>query len=154
MPFEFFQSRASESNPLKIDALGLDLTVRIPPGATGGELTLIETVNAPGFGPPEHRHPETEIFRVLQGRYLFQVDGRRFEAGEGDVICVPGGAAHAFVNITDEPAKQLVLITPGMDAQAFFLGLKEALATKPSRDELNVFGRNWSVEFLGPPLKP
>jgi quercetin dioxygenase-like cupin family protein len=154
MAFEFFQSRTDESKSLKIEALGLDLAVRVPPGVTGGELTLLETVNAPGFGPPLHRHRETEIFRVLEGRYLFQVDDKRFEAGEGDVVSVPGGAVHAFVNITDKPAKQLVLMLPGMDARAFFLGLSEVFLTKPSRDELNAFGKPWGVEFLGPPLSP
>ena len=110
MPFQFFQSPVGEDNPLKIPALGLELAVRVPPNVTGGELTLLETVNAPGFGPPLHRHRETEIFRVLEGCYRFQVDNKEFEAREGDVVSVPGGAAHAFVNITDKPARQLVLI--------------------------------------------
>jgi quercetin dioxygenase-like cupin family protein len=152
MPFQFFQSPVGHAKSLKIGALGLDLTVRLAPDVSGGELALFETVNAPGFGPPLHRHREAEIFRVLEGRYLFQVDDRRFEAGEGDLVSVPGGAAHAFVNITDRPAQQLVLMLPGMDAHAFFLGLSEVLLTKPSRDDLNAFGKPWGVEFLGPPL--
>jgi quercetin dioxygenase-like cupin family protein len=152
MPFEFFQSLASDCKPLKIEALGLDLTVRVPPSVTGGELTLLETVNSPGYGPPLHRHRETEIFRVLEGRYLFQVNDTRFEAGVGDVVSVPGGAVHAFINITDKPARQLVLMLPGMDAHAFFLGLSEVFLTKPGRDDLNAFGKPWGVEFLGPPL--
>jgi quercetin dioxygenase-like cupin family protein len=152
MPFQFFQSPADDVKPLKIGALGLELAVRLPPNTSGGELTLLETVNAPGFGPPLHRHREAEIFRVLEGRYLFQVDDKRFEAAVDDVVSVPGGAAHAFVNITDRPARQLVLMLPGMDAQAFFLGLGEVFLTKPSRDDLNAFGKPWGVEFLGPPL--
>jgi quercetin dioxygenase-like cupin family protein len=152
MPFKFYQSPIGQANPLKIEALGLDLTVRLPPDVTGAELTVLETVNAPGFGPPLHRHRETEIFRVLEGRYLFQVDEKQFEAGAGDIVSVPGGAAHAFVNITDRPARQIVLMLPGMDAHAFFLGLSKILSTKPSRDELNAFGDPWGVEFLGPPL--
>jgi quercetin dioxygenase-like cupin family protein len=152
VPFQFFQSPVEQIKSLKIEALGLDLAVRLPPSVSGGELTLLETVNAPGFGPPLHLHRETEIFRVLEGRYLFQVDDRRFEAGEGDVVSIPGGAAHAFVNVTHKPARQLVLMLPGMDAQAFFLGLSEVFLTKPSRDDLNSFGKPWGVEFLGPPL--
>ena len=93
MPFEFFRSPVDDSRPLKIEALGLDLAVRVPPGVTGGELDFAETVNAPGFGPPLHRHRETEIFRVLEGRYLFQVDDKQFEAGEGDVVSVPAAPA-------------------------------------------------------------
>ena len=106
MTFQFFHSPAGQVKSLKIEALGLDMAVRMPPDVTGGELTVLETANAPGFGPPLHRHRETEIFRVLEGRYLFQVDDKQFEAGEGDVVTVPGGAVHAFVNVTDRPARQ------------------------------------------------
>jgi quercetin dioxygenase-like cupin family protein len=138
---------------VKIPALGLELTVRLPPEASGQTLTVIETTNAPGFGPPLHRHGETEVFRVLEGRYLFEVNGRRFEAAAGDVISVPGGAAHTFLNITPKPARQLVMILPAMDAQRFFVDLGQLIADgRPDQDALNHFGNSWGVEFLGPPL--
>ncbi|MCU1222093.1 MAG: cupin protein [Edaphobacter sp.] len=153
MPFQFFHSLPDDPSVLKIPALGLELTVRLPPEASANELAIIETTNAPGFGPPLHRHSETEIFRVLEGRYLFEVDGKRFEAGTGEVISVPGGVAHTFVNITDKPAHQLVIMQPGMDAYGFFSGLGETFAKgHPDRDALNIFGKPWGVEFLGPPL--
>jgi quercetin dioxygenase-like cupin family protein len=95
----------------------------------------------PGFGPPLHRHGETEIFRVLEGRYLFEVNGRRFEAASGDTLSVPGGDAHAFVNLTDKPARQLVMILLAMDAARFFTELGQFLKGKPDRDALNVFGK-------------
>src|ERR1700679_355031 len=153
MPFQFFRSTTNDLPIVEIAAIGLELAVRLPPETSGGALTIIETTNAPGFGPPLHRHGETEVFRVLEGRYLFEVDGQRFEAGAGDVISVPGGTAHTFVNITDKPARQLVMILPAMDAQRFFLGLGEILGTgKPDQAALNAFGKVWGVEFLGPPL--
>jgi quercetin dioxygenase-like cupin family protein len=153
MPFQFFHSTNDGLPVVKIPAIGLELAVRLPPEASGDALTVIETTNAPGFGPPLHRHHETEVFRVLEGRYLFEVDGQRFEAGTGDVISVPGGVAHTFVNITDKPAHQLVMILPAMDAQAFFLGLGEIMGKgKPDREALNAFGKAWGVDFLGPPL--
>jgi quercetin dioxygenase-like cupin family protein len=153
MPFQLFRSAANDASIVKIPALGLDLTVKLPPEASGQTLTVIETTNAPGFGPPLHRHHETEVFRILEGRYLFEVDGKRFEAGSGELISVPGGVAHAFVNITDQPARQLIMILPGMDAQKFFVELGQILGRgKPSQDALNLFGKPWGVEFLGPPL--
>jgi quercetin dioxygenase-like cupin family protein len=152
--FQFFRPR-SEAPALAIPGLGLELLVLLPVDASGKALTVIETSNAPGFGPPLHRHGETEVFRVLEGRYLFEVDGQQFEAGTGEVIAVPGGTAHAFVNITDKPARQLVIIVPGMDALGFFLGLSKVFARgRPDRDTLNAFGKPWDVEFLGPPLSP
>lgn len=154
MNFTFFRSSPDDA-PIRIPAMGLDLFVRLPPSASGGGMTIIETINAPGFGPPLHRHHETEIFRVLAGRYLYQSDGQQFHAAEGDVVCIPGGAAHCFVNVTDSPARQLVIMQPGMDAAAFFTGLGEIMkGGPPPRDVLNQFGAPWGVDFLGPPLKP
>ena len=152
MPFQLFHSTDQNSRSLKIPALGLELTVRLSPYTSGMALTVMETCSAPGFGPPLHRHVETEVFRVLEGRYLFEVDGQRFEAGAGEWISVPGGTAHAFINITEQTARQIVLILPGMDAFGFFTGLGEVFANgRPSRDALNDFGKPWGVEFLGPP---
>lgn len=153
MTFSPWQSRRDEDT-IQIPAIGLDLRVRLPNRASGGELEMIETVNAPGFGPPLHRHPETEIFRVLRGRYRYQVGDRSFFAEEGDVISVPGGTAHAFVNVTDTPAEQLILILPGIDAAAFFTELGDVMKTgMPTKEVLNDFGKRWNVEFLGPPLR-
>jgi quercetin dioxygenase-like cupin family protein len=150
--FSFLHSKHEEP-PILIPAIGLDLRVRVPIEAAGGVLTSIETTNAPGFGPPLHRHREAEIFYVLEGRYLFEVDGKRFTAEVGDVVSVPGGAAHAFVNITDTPARQFIQIVPAFDAKAFFLGLGDVMRNgRPDAATLNAFGRQWRVEFLGPPL--
>jgi quercetin dioxygenase-like cupin family protein len=153
MTFRFVHSTREET-PILIPQIGLTLRVCVPPETTGGALTSIETINAPGFGPPLHRHPETEVFYVLEGRYLFEVDGTRFTVETGDVITAPGGAAHTFVNITDKPARQLIQIIPGLDAVAFFQGLGNVMRDgKPDQAALNAFGARWQVEFLGPPLK-
>jgi uncharacterized RmlC-like cupin family protein len=118
-------------------------------------MTIIETINAAGFGPPLHRHHEAEVFRVMEGAYLFEVDGHRFRAETGEVIYVPGGAVHAFLNVSDHPSRQMVMILPGIDAERFFLGLAEVLASPhPDRAALDAFGMPWGVEFLGPPLTP
>ena len=152
MTIQMSHSKATEE-VIKIPAIGLELGVRVDPSTTGGAFCFIDTVNAPGFGPPRHRHKETEVFRVMEGRYLFEVDGARFYADEGDVVTVPGGAAHAFVNVTDRPARQYILIAPGLDARAFFLGLADVMRDgRPDTAALNVFAKTWDVEFLGPPL--
>jgi uncharacterized cupin superfamily protein len=131
----------------------LSLRVCVPPDTTGGVLTSIETINAPRFGPPLHRHRETEVFYVLEGRYLFEVDGKRFTGETGDVVTAPGGCAHTFVNITSAPARQFIQILPGLDAVAFFRGLGDVMRDgKLDQDALNAFGKTWQVEFLGPPL--
>ncbi len=153
MPFSFWHSDQN-AEPLFIPAIGLELRVRLPGAASGGEMTLIETQNAPGFGPPLHRHREVEVFRVLAGRYLYVVDGVRFYAETGDVVSVPGGAAHTFINVADTPGRQLIAILPALDAAAFFTELGGVMKDGvPDKTALNIFGEKWGVEFLGPPLK-
>ncbi|GAB4072172.1 cupin domain-containing protein [Ancylobacter sonchi] len=154
MSFAFLHASADQA-PIDIPAIGLSLRVPLPPTSSDGSVTAIETVNAPGFGPPLHRHRETEIFRVLEGRYLYECDGHRFEAVAGDVVTIPGGSAHGFVNIGEAPARQFILILPGLDAVGFFTGLAEVMRHgMADRAALAGFGEKWGVEFLGPPLRP
>jgi quercetin dioxygenase-like cupin family protein len=121
MSISFVHSKGADP-PIAIPAIGLDLFVRMAPAASSGAFSIIETINAPGKGP-RHRHPEAEIFRVLEGRYVYEMDGRRFYAETGDVVSIPGGAEHGFVNVTDKPARQFILIVPALDAAAFFTEL-------------------------------
>jgi quercetin dioxygenase-like cupin family protein len=154
MSIAFTLSRGTEA-PIAIPAIGLELHVRVPPVASGGEFCFIETTNAPGAGPPRHRHPQAEIFRVIEGRYLYEVDGRRFFADAGDVVAIPGNAVHGFVNVGNRPARQYILIAPALDATAFFTELAGVMQDGvPDRQALNAFGIKWQVEFMGPPVSP
>ena len=152
MSIRYVHYKGAEA-PIRIPAIGLDLRVPIAPATTEGAFSVIETINAPGFGPPRHRHPEAEIFRVLEGRYLYEIDGRRFYANEGDVVSIPGGVEHGFVNVGDSPARQYIIIAPALDAAAFFGELGDVMKNGvPDRFALNSFGAKWRVEFLGPPV--
>lgn len=152
MSISFIHSKGADP-PIAIPAIGLGLIVHMSPSASGGAFSIIETINAPGKGPPRHKHSEAEIFRVLEGRYLYEMDGRRFYAETGDVISIPGCAEHGFVNVTDKPARQYILSAPALDASAFFTELADVMRNGvPDKAALNRFGAKWRVEFLGPPL--
>jgi uncharacterized cupin superfamily protein len=101
-----------------------------------------------------HRHErETEIFHVLKGRYLFEVDGEQTVAAAGMTVVAHVGNTHRFVNVDDEPSQMLVLIMPGLDAAAFFAELGSVMKNGiPAHGTLQKFGDKWGVEFLGPPL--
>ncbi|MTI42048.1 quercetin dioxygenase-like cupin family protein [Roseibium hamelinense] len=152
MTWLFSHTHADEP-AVKIPEIGLEMRVRLDPAWNDGQMTIIETNNAPGFGPPLHRHRETEIFHVLNGAYLYEVDGRRFTARTGDVVTIPGGCAHAFRNETDAIASQLVIICPGLDATGFFTGLADVMkGGHLDKKTLNSFSKKWQIEFLGPPI--
>src|ERR1700753_1350569 len=139
---------------VSVPEIGLELRVCTPPDFMGKGLEVIETINAPGYGPPLHKHSEAEVFYILQGRYLFEVDGRRFEAKMGDTVVANSGVPRRFVNIDKHPSKQLVMIVPGFDALAFFTQLGTAMKGGRLDDRTKqVFSTQWDVDFLGPPLQ-
>jgi quercetin dioxygenase-like cupin family protein len=153
MPFEIYHSPASTASIVNIPALGMGLMVRLPQQKTDGSVIVFESVNEPGFGPPLHRHRQTEIFRVLEGEYLYEVDGRRFMAVPGDMVTIPGGVAHTFTNTSGSSSRQLVVMLPAMDAVAFFRGLGQVMADYgKDREALAAYGAPWGMEFLGPPI--
>lgn len=62
---------------------------------------------APGkaSGPKGTDHPQSEqVLLVLDGEVVAEVGGRRRTLKAGDVVVVPAGAAHRFVNEGDAPA--------------------------------------------------
>ncbi len=66
-------------------------------------------------GPPPHRHPDEEIFYVLQGEFEFILNdlGNPFRALAGSVVHVPPNALHTFKNVGSSAGKMVVLLSPG-----------------------------------------
>ena len=60
-----------------------------------------------GSGPGPHRHPYDEIQFIQQGRGVWTVDGKTFEAGAGDVLVIKAGEVHGFRCIGEEPLVQV-----------------------------------------------
>jgi quercetin dioxygenase-like cupin family protein len=61
----------------------------------------------PGTGPGLHRHPYEETFIIEEGSATFTVDGESIEAQAGQIIVVPAGAAHGFVNSGEGVLRQV-----------------------------------------------
>jgi mannose-6-phosphate isomerase-like protein (cupin superfamily) len=56
-------------------------------------------VNAPpGGGPKLHRHPYEEVFVVQEGNATFTAGEETIEVSGGQVVVVPAGVPHKFVN--------------------------------------------------------
>ena len=70
----------------------------------GGASASCFVVSAqPGRGASLHRHPYDEIFVLLEGEVRMWVDGEQIEAHGGQIVVVPAGAAHKFVNSGSGP---------------------------------------------------
>jgi quercetin dioxygenase-like cupin family protein len=64
----------------------------------GASVSVIVVDAPPGGGPRLHRHPYEEVFVVQEGSATFTAGDDVIEAMGGQVIVVPAGVAHKFVN--------------------------------------------------------
>jgi mannose-6-phosphate isomerase-like protein (cupin superfamily) len=65
-------------------------------------------VNAPpGGGPALHRHKYDEIIVIQEGRATCVTSDKRSEVKAGDIIVIPAGTPHSFVNSGDGPLRQI-----------------------------------------------
>jgi Cupin domain len=53
---------------------------------------------SPGSGPKLHKHPYEEVFVVQEGNATFTAGDEVIEVSGGQVVVVPAGVAHKFVN--------------------------------------------------------
>jgi hypothetical protein len=88
------------------------------------------------------------------------VDGRAISASAGTCVPVPDGAVHACRNAGTEPARLLVINSPGRDHEAFFSeagdpvlpGTRELPPSSGAPDipRLVEIGRRHGLEYLLP----
>lgn len=116
-------------------------TIKTSGAETGGALAVIEGVVPPDHGPPPHiHHREDEAFYVIDGDVEFHADGQSFRAGPGDWITLAKGSLHTFRNVSDRPARLLILVTPA-GLEDFFLEIgRPALdgedASEPTAEDI------------------
>jgi quercetin dioxygenase-like cupin family protein len=60
--------------------------------------SIYRSVVVPGSGPARHSHPYDEVFVIEAGQGRFEVAGQFVGAVAGDIVIVPAGQLHAFVN--------------------------------------------------------
>ena len=138
--------------PLNI--FGNQIRVKLAGADTDGNWAIMEDQAQPQAGPPLHRHSrEDEWFYVLEGEYLFEVDGVQMRTCAGGSVYAPRGTAHTFQNVGATPGRMLVAVQPaGLDA--FFADLDSAMRDMREPDMsviAPVFAKH-GIELLGPPL--
>ncbi len=73
----------------------------------GTAISMIFVDAAPGRGPSLHKHDYAEVLIVQEGTASFRVNDEEVEIGAGQVVVVPPGVAHGFVNSGDGPLRQI-----------------------------------------------
>jgi quercetin dioxygenase-like cupin family protein len=89
---------------------------------SGGSATAFECeVPANAVMSAAHSHDDfDETNYGLAGATTFTVDGERRELHPGEVVFIPRGAVHAFENRSDDEAKFLAVVTPGILGPDYF----------------------------------
>jgi len=80
---------------------------------TGGQLTLVEVTEPPGYEAPLHvHHHDDEGFWVLEGDVTFQIGDMTIEAHEGDYAFGPRDIPHRYT-VGDAGCRLLFIMVPG-----------------------------------------
>jgi mannose-6-phosphate isomerase-like protein (cupin superfamily) len=75
--------------------------------------SLAEAVVPAGFKALLHRHNRSEeIYHIIEGAGLMNVDEKQFEVTVGDTVCILPGEAHSVKNNGDVPLKILCCCSP------------------------------------------
>jgi quercetin dioxygenase-like cupin family protein len=108
---------------------GIDVQFLVDAEDSGGTTTAFISRVAPGAQtPPAHKHDDwDETVYCTKGTMTYVVDGEKIELAEGDAICVRRGQVHKFDNHTSEDAWMLVVSTPGLFEEDYFLSVAEIL---------------------------
>ncbi len=117
----------------------------------GGAAVFVQTV-APAGGPPAHFHRDTdEFFFVLEGELAVWVGGDEATLRPGMSATLPRGVVHRFDNVTERPAKVLVVVTPGSGAR-FFDDIDRARLQLPQdMDRLEAIVARHDIQFADKP---
>jgi quercetin dioxygenase-like cupin family protein len=116
---------------------------------SGGQVSVIETAPPPGAGPPLHHHDFDEAFYVLDGELTFRLRDETLVAHAGDLVFAPRGAPHTFANLSDAPARQLIVCTPAGFERYFARMAAESQGIDPPDWALQPIPE---VTHVGPPL--
>ena len=114
-----------------IHAGPIEIRFRLQSEQTAGALTVFEfLVPAQARVPVPHSHEAfDETVYGLEGTMSWTLDGRQVEVGPGEVLFIPRGHVHHFVNQDAQPVRQLSVITPGLLGPAYFLDVAQVLQT-------------------------
>jgi quercetin dioxygenase-like cupin family protein len=145
-----------------IGVAGLSIRFLLSGTDTNGSVSIFEFTVPAGQKIPAPAHKNDayeEVLYGIEGVVTWTIDGKTYEVGPGQAVCIPRGAAHRFDNFGDKNAKQLAVITPAIMEPAYFRETRELLAdagktkTPPDVAKMaDIFRRN-GMTIVPPPAQ-
>ena len=116
---------------------------------TRGDLFVMENVIVKRGGPPLHlHHNEDEYFYVVEGDFVMEIGGQRFNLKAGDSILGPRKVPHAYAFIGESPGRLLISYAPANKMQEYFATRGEGQKYSSDAERFRAYG----MELLGPPI--
>ncbi len=134
--------------------VGGSLTFKLRGEQSKGALTAVESIAAPGEGPPLHVHVnEDEVFYVLEGTLRLKLEGNIQAAPAGAFAYIPRGVSHTWQNVGQTPARILALFTPAAGGmETFFDRFATLPDDAPVPEAFRTLGSEAGMEVVGPPI--
>ena len=134
-----------------LDALGMQVVVKVSNAASGGSVGIIEMLVPPGEGPPMHVHRrEEEAIHVLEGRFRFWCGDRVWDGGEGATVLLPRGLPHTFQAIGGAPGRVLGTVAPGGFEGFFVQCAARGLRLPEDAAALRALAAEFGFDITGP----
>jgi quercetin dioxygenase-like cupin family protein len=131
---------------------GGQLVFKLRGEQSNGAMTVIETVAAPGQGPPLHLHELQDEWRyVLDGEVRFRLIDDVVPAPAGAFMFIPRGAAHTWQNVGRDQAVMLAMLAPSA-LEGFFEQYAELAGRAASVDTFRAHAHVAGMTVVGPPL--
>ena len=73
----------------------------------GISITFLLVDAGAGHGVSLHKHPYDEVIVVLEGEATLDDGVRTRVVGAGDIVVIPAGQPHGFMNTGDTPLRQV-----------------------------------------------
>jgi quercetin dioxygenase-like cupin family protein len=114
-----------------LDVLGVTHIYKATGAETAGSFSLWEDLVPPGAGAPPHTHArEDEAFYVLSGEIQVEFEGAPApqRVGPGGFFFAARHRRHGYRNVSDRPARVLVMCTPSCGLDRMFAELAAVTA--------------------------
>lgn len=133
-----------------LDALGMQVVVKVPAAASGGSVGVVEMFVPPGEGPPMHIHRrEEEAIHVLEGRFRFWCGDRVWDGWEGATVLLPRGVPHTFQAVGG-PGRVLGTVAPGGFEGFFVQCAARGLRLPEDAKALRALAAEFGFDITGP----
>ena len=130
----------------------LPIDMKVVGGETNEGLLVLEQIDDRKGGPPRHVHvSQDEWFYVLQGSYVVEVGGNRFDLGPGDSVLAPRGVPHVWAHVGEGIGRMLVEFHPAGLMEAFFAKATHLESVAPGPEMAQLFSDH-GMQLVGPPL--